>query len=440
MQDVPFPPVPPSVLKHRGIWPQIAEMKEYFRAFKDQNITHRDYRPYFKPVLCYMEGSWTYSKGKIEEPFSSDRHALDASTWHDLNQKMRFTEYTGRKERLENYAYLPTKVFGVTNDTIPVPILAQWNYRIACHPLKDDLPLNRFRAIDDLSARSYGWKRLTLAEHKMSRNARFQLDPADLGLWNMERKARSGLLDKLMAQIPGKDNYLGNIRDEAFGETAYDINDKSKALNAAFYHRWFSTKMPGAAGTLIQARGYADENLFVALTSQDKVPAVNLTVCERLNPKKCNTWPQRVSYAFPLEIVYTTPLSKWNPWKLQYKGLAWSKEGRAVNAGGRTGGTHSRLAFNGTNSVYFFQTPAEFFLINGKKTDPADTTPVKPVGVLDRWGHVRSVTASGHYIVMPDIPGVGKIRQRYPIMPVHGLGSSVWKELEAFKDYVADGN
>ena len=35
---------------------------------------------------------------------------------------------------------------------------------------------------------------------------------------------------------------------------------------------------------------------------------------------------------------------------------------------------------------------------------------------------------------MPVINGVGVLRQRYPIMPVHGEGSSVWKELEATKD------
>ena len=434
MQDVPFPPVPPSVLKERTVSKQIDEMKEYFRAFKEQNIKHRDYRPYFKPVLCYMEGSWTNSKGSIEEPFSSDRHALAASTWHDLNQKMRFTEYTGRKERLENYAYLPTKVFGVTNETVPVPVMAQWNYRIACHPLKDDLPLNRFRVVDDMASRLNHWKPQSLKEHVLGRNARFQLDPVDEGKWNMERKAKYGLLDKLMAQIPGKDNYQGNIKDLAFGEMALHYVSK-KPLNAAYYHRWFSTKMSGAGGLMTQARGYADANLFVALTSQDKVPEVELKTCSRTT-KKCSSWKQRVSYAFPLEIVYMTPLSQWNPYKLEYKGSAWSTEGKTVTAGGRNGDASSKQkAFSGTNSIKYYQTPVEFFNARDKNEDAADTTPVKPIGVLDKNGNVRQVTASGHYITLPEIPGIGRIRQRYPIMPVHGFGSSVWKELEAFKDY-----
>jgi len=49
-------------------------------------------------------------------------------------------------------------------------------------------------------------------------------------------------------------------------------------------------------------------------------------------------------------------------------------------------------------------------------------------------GNLRKCKASGTRIFFPLIPGVGILRQRYPIMPVHGEGSSVWKELEATKD------
>ena len=49
-------------------------------------------------------------------------------------------------------------------------------------------------------------------------------------------------------------------------------------------------------------------------------------------------------------------------------------------------------------------------------------------------GRVRSCRAAGTRIFLPDIPGVGVIRTRYPVLPVHGEGSQVWKELEATKD------
>ena len=42
--------------------------------------------------------------------------------------------------------------------------------------------------------------------------------------------------------------------------------------------------------------------------------------------------------------------------------------------------------------------------------------------------------ASGVRIFLPSIPGVGILRTRWPIMPVHGEGNSVWKELNAIKD------
>ena len=60
----------------------------YLPAFKNQDHSVRDYRKYFKPVLCYMEGGWTTNTHTIEEPFFSDRHQLEASSWFDLQDKV----------------------------------------------------------------------------------------------------------------------------------------------------------------------------------------------------------------------------------------------------------------------------------------------------------------------------------------------------------------
>ena len=48
--DIPFPAVPPAVLKREKVRDQAAEMKKWFRAWRDGNTTERDYRPYFKYV------------------------------------------------------------------------------------------------------------------------------------------------------------------------------------------------------------------------------------------------------------------------------------------------------------------------------------------------------------------------------------------------------
>ena len=42
-----------QVTEKSTVTEQIAEMKEYFKAFADQNPNHRDYRPYFKVTCTY---------------------------------------------------------------------------------------------------------------------------------------------------------------------------------------------------------------------------------------------------------------------------------------------------------------------------------------------------------------------------------------------------
>ena len=93
--DVPFPEVPPRVLNSGSVSQQTAEMKEWFRAWQAQEPTKagpdgvvRDYRPYFKPVLCVLEGAWITDNGNLDEPFYSDRHHIEAKDWADLHDKV----------------------------------------------------------------------------------------------------------------------------------------------------------------------------------------------------------------------------------------------------------------------------------------------------------------------------------------------------------------
>ena len=51
-EPVPFPPVPPEVLNKKTVAEQVTEMREWFKAWRDQKTDKRDYRKYFKPVLC----------------------------------------------------------------------------------------------------------------------------------------------------------------------------------------------------------------------------------------------------------------------------------------------------------------------------------------------------------------------------------------------------
>ena len=92
VEDIEFPLVPPSVLEKSTPEEQIEEMRKYFVQFnvnQPNKLPHKvDYMPYFKPVLCYLEGTWTESQ-EVEQDW-------------DLTEKIRYTSYTGRKDISEN--------------------------------------------------------------------------------------------------------------------------------------------------------------------------------------------------------------------------------------------------------------------------------------------------------------------------------------------------
>ena len=199
-EPIPFPDVPPEVLAKKSVDDQVREMREWFKAWKDQDHSVRDYRKYFKPVLCYLEGAWTTeTTGEIDEPFESDRHFIDASSWFDLQEKIRFTSYTGRKDNLENFSFLPTTIMNVTEEGYPQ--FSQWNYRILCNPISRDLPLNRLRMVDELAPRMTAER--TYDEQVHTRAARFQLNPFDKDTFGKDRinGRRWGLLDELMSEV-----------------------------------------------------------------------------------------------------------------------------------------------------------------------------------------------------------------------------------------------
>ncbi|KAJ8317585.1 hypothetical protein KUTeg_005489 [Tegillarca granosa] len=273
VENIPLPGVPSSVTSKHTTAEQIQEMREYFKAFRDQDTKHRNYEPYFKPVLCYMEGYWTTDKN-IREPFHSDRYTLDASSWEDLQDKIRFTSQTGLKNVNENYAHLPRVIINVNNGT---PEFAQWNYDILCHPIKNDFSRKDLRIVDDLSARLANSK--TLEEFSQTNAARFDiaLYPGSYNGTLGYSKERAGerpylfnKLDRIMQEIPGKDNYIGNTKDNSFGLQVCNIlyTKNYTALNTGRYHRTYKVTQNGAMGTRTILRGFADRHLWSAQTTQ----------------------------------------------------------------------------------------------------------------------------------------------------------------------------
>ncbi|KAI0228340.1 hypothetical protein LSAT2_021180 [Lamellibrachia satsuma] len=433
MEDIPFPAVPPAVLKFKTVKTQATEMREWFKAWKDQDYSKRDYRKYFKPVLCYLEGSWIHSGTAIEESFGSERHHLDAQTWFDMQEMVRYTAMSGTKDKLENYSFLPTSIVRMNGST---PVVAQWNYRILCHPLKNDLPLNRFRPVANEAVKmGFGVKKAKILTY---RSTRFELNAFDTNKFK-DGPIVNQLLDKLMGEIPGKDNYPGVVYDTSFGRVAQQYNGKKKGvkkLNTAFYHRIFSDTALDAMGRFFKYRSLQDQNIFMAQTTNPKVPAIEIeTNCKGTGPtRKCIKSKSRWTYAVPLEIVYMTPLSRWNPHKIVYKGHELSKLGKTVHKG-RNGGLSLKKAFNGSNTKWYCLTPANFYSNKASVLNPADTSIKGAVGVLKKNGKVFVANYySGHQLFLRDIPGVGSLRQRYPIFPVAYDGNPIMKEVQAVRD------
>ncbi|XP_012936361.1 uncharacterized protein LOC101853453 [Aplysia californica] len=428
VEDIPFPEVPPEVTSKLLVKDQISEMKEWFKAFAEQNHTVRDYRKYFKPVLCYLEGTWNTSD-KFDEPFKSDRHALDASSWEELTGKLRFSTYTGTKSHSESFAYLPTTLMSI-DETTGRPQYAQWNYRILCSPLQEDVPLSDLRPIEDLSYRvATGHSNDWILNNRRARFTFFEKDE--------EKFPDYTKLDRLFHTVPGLDNGPANLNQASSDDKILDMSPGSdQPLNTGYYHRMYKTDKAGVSGVKKTFRGFNDPNLWVAETSQEDVAPMSIKSCNKdLATTTCQTKKARFSYAIPLEIIYMTPLLSWNPYNLTIH----ERGVETATAGSRDGGLTKEKAYNGVNFSHYYMTPAEFFSGPVDLSDPADSVR-SSVGVLDQNGDLKVTTGSGFRILLQAIDGVGPVRLRYPIAPVHSEGSTVYKELKALRTKLVGEN
>ena len=99
--------------------------------------------------------------------------------------------------------------------------------------------------------------------------------------------------------------------------------------------------------------------------------------------RKCKEYPERWTYAIPLEIIYLTPLSSWNPYNLEYRGEGALGESKKLTRGDV--GSFDN-PYDGINSKVYYMTPAHFYSgSDSAKNDPADTS-TGGRWILDRSG------------------------------------------------------
>ena len=412
---------------------QIEEMQEWFRAFKFQNKSHRNYTEYFKPILCYLEGTWIDEDDALSEPFESDRHHIDASSWASLHDKVRFMANSGRKNPNENLATLPSSIRNLLNLTFP--IISNWEYRILCAPLSNEVETARFRISDDLSVQLLGAPE-TRNELFYSRRARFDLNRNLDGTEWENGRTRRNYLDLLMEQIPGKDNFGANLSDSfPDGSSVALHGDDDEVINTGYYSRFYRLSDADAMGSSTHRRGYSDRYLFAAQTTHSKVSPIAFDYEVEHENGSTTIWPtvSRWSYAIPLELIYLTPLTRWNPFNVSFVDDA------ADFVDGLSGECGVEPLQNIKHNL-FYQTPAAFFGDGSEDEDAADTAE-SGLCVLGADGQEHAVEASGHWITFPEIAGgVGQVRQRYPIAPIHAAGSAAFKEAKALQDVVLPSN
>lgn len=165
-----------------------------------------------------------------------------------------------------------------------IPETANWEYTIKAVPLKNDVPTNRLRPVDNLNAQLMHYPRsLTQEQLKKTRLARFRLNQADSDTWHEGAHGRN-FLDSLMEQIPGKDNFLANLTDRTGGEQSMTYS-KGGLLNVGYYSRYYSVGNKDASGRSGRKRGFNDPSLWAAKTSHNKVSG--LTYNDGFGNTKC---------------------------------------------------------------------------------------------------------------------------------------------------------
>ena len=251
-----------------------------------------------------------------------------------------------------------------------------------------------------------------------SRSARFDIEGININGTREQGAMDYNLLDSLMEQIPGKDNYPADITEPAFdesGDVLYSANPKTpnKPLNLGYYHRAFVQTSKDGKRSHRDQRTFSDR-VFVAHTTSGRIAP---QVYTNLNGQKVE---RRVTFAIPVEVIWLTPLHSWNPYNIPMKDSVTGK------------GTETD-PYSGIGNKEYYMTPTEFFTGDFVQGDAADTV-AGEVFVSTPQG-TKKTRASGVRVFLPKIAGIeSNIRQRYPIMPVHGEGSALWKKLNALED------
>lgn len=407
--EIPLPPVPPSVLALPTVQEQVEEMRQYFLAFANADVELRDYEPYFRFSLSYLEVWAEVLSDTIGDTFNSDRHQINVNNLYAAIAKHTMYSVSGHQDRPENTPHIPFIVRFTDNNGRPKWALIR--YRICAVDIGDVATYapGAILAYRDQFALRHA---ANLSADQLFRDRRCRFELAQTNGYQFAPT----LLDELMAKVPGLNG--GGTLAETFNDTGTPYNTKQfgsnvNDLNAAYYNRMFSVFFT-ASGRSNVRRGWNDPMLFVAATTRPEVAPA-------LDPTMSNA-ERRYSYAIPLELILRTPLEAWNP------------HGVVLQSTITGDGLSAATAWTGwKQAAYNYRVPQAFYT-GGTVGDPADTGG-NARWVLDSGGQAVQCRASGLYVLMPPIQGIANpIRLRYPIAPCYDEGSYEWGYQQALQE------
>lgn len=219
-----------------------------------------------------------------------------------------------------------------------------------------------------------------------------------------------------MEEIIGKENDNKPIKTSGLNhETIKSARQSStNTLNAGKYHRVYKEINKFGATNIIQ-RSFSDK-LYMAFTTQHNVSGVTMKDGKQSRQ-------DRVSYAFPFEVVFTTPLHHWNPYHVAYVNNCDDIKGK---------GTLQDPYTAACPNLYFL-TPLSFFSPVSKCGSFPEARSHYFISGIDK--KPVCLVSSGIRILLPLIHGQSeRIRQRYPIVSAYSDGQSASKKLNAIED------
>ena len=399
--------IPPAILAKATPAEQIAEAREWMRAFVNNDTSIRNFRPYCKAILLYAE-SWDQIT-QAADPSPSFRHTADSTNVQEVTEQAALYSGLGTKGVFENKNHAVTNILSGRMVTTAWRMLAKELGNLGNYSPENSLYLNFDPAIAERHA-------LSEAEIEDTRYAHYGVRQTKGGEISYGSVRNQTLLGSWMRMVPGLSNgkkLLLELAEPNAGRYAlHDPLEPSAELNAGFYINYASIP-DDAVGRNVFRFGWKEPSKFIALTHHAEVmpftdPYSGIT----------HRWSEALPWEFVILGWWSNPL--WNPWNIQ-----WQQRNQ-IRGNGATAAT----AYTGWNEDHRgFLLPVELFDAASIRTDPADT------GNGAKWvmcgdGVPRQFVAAGMRIFTLNVDGKRR-RTRYPIMPLAHHGSPVYQWFRA---------